>query len=162
MELQQLFQWLEDTAIGTAIRSSELLFPLIESLHVLCITVVVGSIAVVDIRLLGVGASQRAASKLMDDVLPITRWAFAAAAITGGLLFTSHAVSYSSNTAFQIKMVVLAVALVNIVYFHRVTARGIASWDSTPSTPPAVKMAGGLSLMLWILVVGTGRWIGFL
>jgi len=162
MSLTDLFQALENTAIGMAISSSELLFPIVESLHVVALTLVVGTIAVVDLRLLGAGAARRAASKLMDEVLPITRWAFVGAAITGGLLFSSRATVYAANPAFIAKMAVLALALVNIAYFHRITMRGIAQWDTASHPPAAVKLAGALSLSGWIAVVALGRWVGFL
>jgi hypothetical protein len=162
MSLSELFQYIEDTGVGTAIRTNELLFPLIECIHVLAITCVVGSIAFVDLRLIGLGAARKSISATMDDVLPVTRWAFAGAILTGALLFSSHATTYVTNKAFLLKMALLTVALINIVLFHRVTARHISVWDSATTTPAAVKLAGGSSLVLWIAIVAAGRWIGFL
>jgi hypothetical protein len=159
--MQPLFQWLYDTPIATAIRESGTLFPWIESAHVLAITLVVGSISIIDLRLLGLVWKPRAVSKLLTEVLPLTWAAFVVAAITGSLLFASNAVKYTQNHFFQAKMILLVVAFLNMLAFHVVTARGMESWDSSPRVPPAVRAAGGVSLLLWIAVIACGRWIGF-
>jgi hypothetical protein len=162
MSLETFFQSIEDSAIGTAMRSNELLFPVVESLHVVALATVVGTIGFVDLRLMGFGAERKSASATMSDVLPITRIAFIITILTGLMLFTSSAVKYSQNAAFLTKMVLLTIALINIAYFHLVTAKDITSWDNATQTPLVVRFAGASSLLLWIGVVTTGRWIGFL
>ncbi len=157
----QFCQWLESTALATAIREQESLFPWIESVHVLAITLVVGTILIVDLRLLGLGSQQRPASKVLAEVLPFTRAAFVLAAITGVTLFSSHAVKYAGNFPFQMKMVLLVFALINILVFHTLGTRNIERWDTAARTPPAARVAGGVSLLCWMVVVGAGRWIGF-
>lgn len=161
MPLQPFLSWLENTGIATAIRESSSLFPWLESVHVLAITIVVGTIAIVDLRLLGLASRERPASELMAQVLPFTRAAFVLAALTGILLFTSQASGYMQKTPFVVKLVLLGFALVNITVFHRLTARDIHSWDTAPKPPMRVKWAGGVSLLLWVLIVIFGRWIGF-
>ncbi len=159
--MEPFFQWLYDTQLGVAIRENGLLFPWIESVHVLCITLVVGSIGVVDLRLLGLASRNRAVSRLTADVLPVTWTAFIFAAITGLLLFTSNAVKYSHNTFFEAKMALLILAFLNMLVFHLVTSRGIERWDEAPNVPGPVRLAGGVSLGLWIVIIVCGRWIGF-
>ncbi len=83
MEIDALLRALEATSVATVIRENESLFPWIESLHVLAITLVIGSIAIVDLRLIGLASLERAAARLTSDVLPCTWAAFAAAVITG-------------------------------------------------------------------------------
>ena len=78
---------LQNSGVGTAIRESTWLFPTIETLHVLCIVLVVGTIMIVDLRLLGLASRERAASAVIREMLPWTWGAFALAAVTGGLLF---------------------------------------------------------------------------
>ncbi len=157
----QLCQRLEDTAVATAIREQESLFPWIESVHVLAITLVVGTILIVDLRLLGLGSRQRPVSRVLAEVLPFTRAAFVLAALTGATLFASHAVKYAGNFPFQMKMGLLGFALINILVFHTRGIRDIERWDVTARTSPAARAAGGISLLCWIVVVGAGRWIGF-
>ena len=161
MDAQPLFRWIYDTPIGTAIRESGTLFPWIESVHVLAITSVVGSIAIVDLRLLGVASRKRTISRLTAEVLPFTWIAFLIAATTGGLLFSSNAVKYSHNNMFLAKMALLALAGVNMMVFHAITARGIKAWDAAPKPPPPVRMAGAVSLIVWIALVTCARWVGF-
>jgi|WetSurMetagenome_2_1015567.scaffolds.fasta_scaffold189589_2 hypothetical protein len=161
MDTQSLFQWIYNTPVGTAIRESGTLFPWIESVHVLAITCVVGSIAIVDLRLLGVASKQRTISRLSGEVLPFTWVAFLAAVITGALLFSSNAVKYSHNTMFLAKMALLALAGANMMVFHAITSRGIKRWDDASKPPPSVRMAGAVSLIIWIAVVTCARWVGF-
>jgi hypothetical protein len=97
MSLEAFFRWQEATAIATAIRETDLLFPLIESIHVLAITLVIGIIAIVDLRLLGVASLERRVTKVMGELLPFTWVAFIIATITGGLLFASNAAAYFRN-----------------------------------------------------------------
>jgi hypothetical protein len=97
MELDALLRSLEATSIATAIRENESLFPWVESFHVLAITLVIGSIAIVDLRLIGLASRERAAGRLASEVLRCTWAAFAVAAITGALLFASNAFNYAHN-----------------------------------------------------------------
>jgi hypothetical protein len=159
--LQSFFQWLYDTSLAEAIRSNEMLFPWIESIHVLAITLVLGSIAVVDLRLLGIASRSRPVTRLIREVLPVTWCAFTVAVLTGGTLFTSNAVEYSKNLPFQMKMGLMALAGINMVAFHLVTYRSVAQWDEAPRTPPAARVAGAVSIALWLGIVAFGRWIGF-
>ena len=161
MELDVLLQWLEATAVATAIRENEVLFPWIESVHVLAIALVVGSIAVVDLRLLGLASLDRAVNLLTREVLPYTWGAFAIAAITGALLFSSNAKTYAHNFFFQGKMILLILAGINMSVFHLFAGRDIERWGEAARPPFPAKIAGAVSLMLWLAVIGFGRWIGF-
>lgn len=161
MELAQIWQWLEATSIATEVRENEILFPWIESLHVLAIVLVVGSISIVDLRLLGLTSRDRAVSRLTHEVLPYTWGAFAVAATTGFLLFSSKAAAYAHNFYFEGKMILLALAGINMALFHFMAGRDLKKWDVAARIPLPVKAAGAISLLLWISVVACGRWIGF-
>ena len=158
---QAFFSWIQHTALSSAIRGGTSLFPWLESIHVLAITTVVGTIAIVDLRLLGLASRDRPASELMADILPITRGAFALAVVTGSLLWVSNASDYLHKAPFVAKLVLLGVALFNIAVFHRITVRDIKVWDSTQSPPMPARLAGAMSLAVWIGVVACGRWTGF-
>ena len=163
MTLTPLLTWLEATSVATAVRESTWLFPTIETVHVLFLVLVVGSIMVVDLRLLNLASRNRPVSELTAEVLPWTWTAFAIAAVTGGLLFSSAAVKYVGLWPFRIKMALLALAAINMAVFHLGAFRGVAAWDRAPGVPPsAARAAGGISLTLWVLVVAMGRWIGFM
>jgi hypothetical protein len=161
MELDHALVWLQSTALARTISENEILFPWIESVHVLAFVLVVGTIAIVDLRLIGVASLDRAAGRLMRDVLPVTWGAFVVAAISGSLLFSSNARTYAHNVFFEGKMVLLACAGLNMALFHVVGAGDIARWGATRQTPPAAKAAGAASLVVWAAVVACGRLIGF-
>src|SRR5215469_6225097 len=100
MDLPGIASWVENGAIGTAIRESSWLFPTIETCHVLAIVTVVGSTTVIELRLLGLASRNRAVTEVMSEVLLWTWASFVAAAITGSLLFTSKAVEYYKDGPF--------------------------------------------------------------
>lgn len=155
------FEWLSNTGLATAVRESEMLFPWTESLHVLALTIVVGSIAIVDLRLLGIASGKRPISKLMKDVLPITWVSFVGALITGLVMFISQATTYAENFFFQIKIVLLVLVGINVLVFHGMTVRSVAQWDTAGKVPVSARVAGATSLLLWTGIVVFGRWIGF-
>src|SRR5438067_12141479 len=101
-------KWLEATALATEIRENEVLFPWVESVHVLAIALVVGSISIVDLRLLGLASRDRPVAKLTGDILPCTWVAFAFAVATGVLLFSAKATGYAGNFFFRGKLILLA------------------------------------------------------
>ena len=162
MEIDRALEWLHTTSIASAIAENEILFPWIESVHVLAIVLVVGTISIVDLRLLGIASRDRGVRRLMGEVIPYTWGAFAVAAFTGSLLFSSDAVHYAHNFFFRGKLALLALAGLNMAVFHFIGVRDIARWDTrTGPTPIAAKAAATISLLIWIAVVAFGREIGF-
>ncbi len=157
--LDLMHAW-EHQPFAVAIAESTWMFPFFETLHVLFLTIVVGSVAMMDLRLLGLGSRDRAITELNSSMLPLTWTAFAAAVTFGLLLFSSKAATYYVNIPFRIKMVCMLLAGVNMLIFHLVTERDVAAWDR--GRPPLrARMAGAISIALWVVIVATGRWIGF-
>lgn len=161
MSLETVFQTLYDLPLANAIREGGNYFPWLESVHVLAITLVFGTICIVDLRLLGYRSHRRGARQLIVDLLPFTWGAFALAILTGSLLFLSNAVVYAHNTQFQWKMVAILAAGINMAVFHLTAYRKIVDWDDDRTPPRAARLAGAGSLLAWTLVIFFGRWIGF-
>lgn len=159
--LQDLIAFVEHGTLGELVRENDLLFPFIESVHVLAVCLVVGSIAVVDLRLLGFASVDRPVGRLMRSILPITMGAFGLAVAAGSLLFISHASKYLENRFFIAKITLIALAGVNMAVFHLIGARNLDQWENDALPPLFARVAGGLSLFLWVSVVACGRWIGF-
>ena len=159
--LQDLIAFVEHGTLGELVRENDLLFPFIESVHVLAVCLVVGSIAVVDLRLLGFASVDRPVSRLMRSILPITVCAFGLAVAAGSLLFISHASKYLENRFFIAKITLIALAGANMAVFHLIGARNLDQWENDALPPLFARVAGGLSLFLWVSVVACGRWIGF-
>jgi hypothetical protein len=154
-------EWLQATSLAVFIHQTKWAFTTIEVIHVIAILLVIGSIAIVDLRLLGVASTKRPFSQLAKDILPFTWVAFALAAATGSLLFLSQAAAYFTTTTFWIKMSIMALAGINMLIFEFITVRGVQKWDLQPSPPLPARLAGGISLACWALVVIFGRWTGF-
>jgi hypothetical protein len=153
--------YLEDSGIADNIRENALLCPLIESVHVLAICLVVGSILVVDLRLLGFASTGWPVSRVTRAILPLTWGAFVVAIGSGGLMFISNATKYLGNGFFIAKMILIGLAGLNMLVFHFIGARDLPKWDNESRLPLPARLAGGLSIMLWVAVVACGRRIGF-
>jgi uncharacterized membrane protein len=156
-----LIAYFEDSALADNIRENDNLFPLIESIHVVALCLVVGSIFMLDLRLLGLASTDRPAGRLAQAILPVTWGAFTVAFITGFLMFMSNATKYLANGFFIAKMCLLVVAGLNMLIFHAISARDMPQWEKQASPPLRARLAGGFSILFWISIVACGRWIGF-
>jgi hypothetical protein len=162
MNLGTIWQGLENSDLGTTIAGSEWMFPTLETIHVIAIVTVIGAIAIMDLRLLGLTSANRTVQAMARDTLPVTWIAFALAVVSGGLLFVSKASTYMVNPYFVGKFVLMAVAGVNMAVFHRHVSRGIDSWGAPGGVIPlSAKASGALSLLLWMAIPFCGRIIGF-
>jgi hypothetical protein len=161
MVIPEFCTWLENSIVATAIRQSTWLFPTIETIHVLATVLVVGSVTMLDLRLLNIASRDRSVSELHNEVLPWTWASFVCAVIAGLLLFSSHAAKYYQNIPFRMKMVLLVLVGLNAAFFELRTFRSVATWDKGPRIPMPAKIAGAVGLVLWLFVVACGRWIGF-
>ena len=159
--LTQLMEWLQSTSLAVAINQTKWVFTTIEVIHVIAISLVLGTIATVDLRLLGFASTNRPFTEIARPVLPLTWVAFVLAAITGSLLFLSKASDYFLTTTFRIKLLIMALAAVNMLIFEFITVKGVKEWDPQPTPPMAARLAGGISLTCWLLVFIFGRWTGF-
>jgi hypothetical protein len=161
MDLASLAASLESSGLATGIKNSLYLFPFIESLHVIGITLVVGTIVIIDLRLLGLASTQRPYSRVTSDILKITWPAFALAVTTGLLMFVTNAGMYYQNFFFRTKMLLLVLAGFNVVVFELTAGRKMHHWNKDASAPAAGRAAAAISLLLWITIIFMGRWIGF-
>lgn len=157
----QFCQWLDQTSVGTAIRQSLWLFPAIETVHLLGMAALVGTIGVLDLRLLGWAARQRRVSQLAGRLIPWAWIGFCVQVATGALLFSSEAVKIYGNPAFRLKMLLLLLAGVQALIFRTTVSQRLPAWDQRPSLPLAAKLIGLSSLLLWVGIVTAGRFIGF-
>lgn len=153
-------QWLENTVLGTSVRESVWEFPVIETVHLFGIILLVGSSSILDLRLMGLALKSEKISKLADRILPWAWTGIAVEALTGFLLFASEATKLYYNRAFQLKMVLILMAGMNIVIFHSIH-RNVGRWEEDAIIPMSARLAGSLSLLLWIAIVSAGIWIPY-
>ena len=156
-----LLEAIGGSGIGLFMAENAAAFPWVETIHVIAISTVIGVIAIVDLRLIGLASTSYAISRLTKSLLPLTWIGFTLALLSGLLLFSSQPVTYFNNFAFRMKMVLLVAAALNMAVFHLLTMRGIALWDRDAPVPAAAKTAGLISMIIWVLIVICGRWIGF-
>lgn len=154
-------KWLEQTPVGAVVRESLWLFPVIEIVHLLGMTALVATVAAFDLRLLGWAMRAQRVSALAGRLLPWSWAGFAVQVVTGTLLFSSEAVHLYANPAFRMKLVLIFLAGVHALVFHWTVYRDVATWDESAALPFPAKVAGLVSILIWIGVVAAGRFIGF-
>ena len=161
-EPTNIWEAIEFSSIGLYIAESTWAFPTLETFHVIGLVTVLGTIMVMDLRLLGLASSIVPVTRMSKDTLPWTWAGFVVAAITGSLLFVSKASSYVINPYFLLKMGFLVLAGLNMLVFHFLTYRTVEHWDEgAHAIPLGAKLAGVFSLLFWLAVVFFGRAIGF-
>ena len=154
MLAESIFEWLSTSPLANAMNGPEWAFPVVESLHFLGFALSVGTIAIVDLRLLGLAMRRHTASELASDLNRWTRIGFLVMLVTGPMMFSADAVTYHNNPSFQFKMTCLMIALIfHFTVHRRATAPQVSPWIA--------KSAGAASLLLWTAVIAGGRMIAF-
>lgn len=155
------YYWIEDLPISIAIGGSWL-YPLLESIHVLAAVFVFGAILTVDLALLGVAAQTYSIQRLVKELVPWSVIAFVIAVITGIGMFITRVSGYVENTAFLWKMFLLLLAGINIFIFHRFVLPSLSVLEGAGREPLRARLSGAFSILLWVGVMLSGRWIGHL
>lgn len=134
------------------------MYPLVNTLHIVGIALLVGSILILDWRVL-LRREAPAVSALATLLLPAARSGFALAVFAGSLLFIARPLDYAFNTLFQFKMGVIGLALLNIGFLHRSESWRIAVQHNRPDG--LVRWACSISLVCWLMALGLGRLVGY-
>lgn len=159
--LVHALDWLGNTPWSVALLESYFAWPLLESTHVLTITLFVGTAAMTDLRLLGISFGGIPASEFTERMLRWTRGSFVVMVVTGLLIFYSSPLRYYYNVFFRLKVILLVVAGVNVWLFHGRIHKRVAEWDLAEAPPRAARIAGAVSLVSWALIVVAGRMIAY-
>jgi hypothetical protein len=157
MSLLAFFTWCEQSFVGEAIRNSQWLFPVIESIHLLALVLIAGAVLVVDMRLFGVGLRRQPVAQLARDAQPWLIGGLMVMLTTGILLFLSEAIKCYYSSAFAWKMTSLLLALI----FTFTVRRKVALADEGRVGPLWSRLVAVVSVSLWSGVGIGGRWIGF-
>src|ERR1700722_13428397 len=128
MDITAFLKSLEESGLANRIRDSLWLFPLIESTHVIGLALVFGTIAIIDLRLLGIASTQRSFKRMASDILKWTWAAFALTAFTGMLMFITNASVYFHNFFFRTKMLLLVLTGINMLVFELTAGRTLHHW----------------------------------
>ncbi len=161
MMLEDLLGALEHSSLAGAMRHSLWLYPIVEIAHISGFVMLVGAVAMFDVRLLGF-VSSTSVRALDRSLLP---WAWIALLLivpSGVAMFSAHASEFAENPAFRVKLVLLVSAGVNALAFRRGVFRSVSTWDQHVRTPTAAKASAMLSLAIWLSVITCGRLIAYL
>lgn len=134
---------------------------LLEGTHLLMLMLFFGTILFVDLRMMGVAFRKQPLSVISNKVLPLTVVAMVIVIVTGVILFFSKPEEYWHNIWFRVKMILLAIAIANVVIFHKIFQKDQADWDTMESPPSKAKISAIISLASWILVISCGRLIAY-
>ena len=156
MDLLPFAQWCEASFIGAGIRGSQWLFPAIEAIHLLGLSVIGGAVLIVDLRLLGFGLKRQSVTQVAENARPWLVGSLIVMLVTGVLLFLSESVKCYYSPAFWFKMESLILAIL-----FTFTVRRMVIARDTRVNPVWGKLVALISLMLWAGVGAGGRWIGF-
>jgi hypothetical protein len=151
---------IEASALGQAMRQWLWLYPAVEIVHIAGIALLVGSIVILDLRLLGV-SRELPVRRLAAHILPWSAASFALILPSGLAMFVAHASDLMGNPVFPVKICLILLAGANAGIFHAGVFRGAAQWDVDAMPPLAARVAAALSLLLWIAVIACGRLLAY-
>lgn len=152
--------WVASTALSELMRSNLWLYPIAEIVHIVGIAVLVGGVALFDLRVLGFGRALPV-DQLARHLLP---WSVASLGLVvpaGLLLFSADPAALISNRVFLLKLTLISVAGLNALLFHLGVFRSVAEWNTGRGAPPLARMHAVASLVLWIAVISCGRLLAY-
>jgi hypothetical protein len=154
------FAWLESSGVGRMMRSSLWMYPIVEIFHIVGFAILVGSVAMFDLRVLGFSRSVSVTSMARH----LLRWSWLSLLLVvpaGLMMFSAHPDDFVSSRVFQVKLALIAVAGLNAALFHTGVYRSVRTWDSGASSPGLARVHAALSLLLWIAVICCGRLLAY-
>jgi len=156
-EVPAIIQWMQNSDIGTGIRESIWLFPIVETTHVLALALSVGVLVWFDLRLMGWGMKHQQVSTVHKQIMPIALIGFIIMFISGIVLFWSEPEKCYLSGFYRAKMLFLVLAGVNAAVFEFTTKKSIEDWDKYPIPLVKARLAGLFSIITWTAVIIAGR-----
>jgi hypothetical protein len=161
MSLLRFCEWLATTPGSIALHNSLYVYLVISTIHVVTLSVFVGTAVMLDLRLVGATMQRVPVSEVAARLRPWTAGGFLLMIVSGALLFYANPTPRYQNIFFRTKMVMLALAGVNAWVFHKTVYRSVAEWDVDPVPPRRARLAGGLAMVFWAAMIMSGRMIAY-
>jgi hypothetical protein len=161
VSIQSICQAIQDSSVGTGLRESTYTWPAIEAIHVLSLALSVGTILLVDLRLIGAAMRDEPVTDVIEQTQPWTLAGFILAFVSGAFLFWSEAARLYPSYSFRVKLVCIALLGVNALLFHSTIYKSVDKWNRSPATPMRARMAGWFGLIFWAVVIFCGRWTAY-
>ena len=155
--LEHFVDWLAKTPVSQSIKEIGWIIPTVQTIHILAIAAVVGSMALLDLRVLGIAARAQSLSSVSQRLLPWVWRALIVLLLSGLVLVTGEPGRSLVNTIFQVKMALVIVAATLTFFLQRSLQTGAAG----DKAPGAAKTIAAVSLLVWVLIVFAGRWIAY-
>jgi hypothetical protein len=161
MSLLRFCEWLASTPGSIALHESIYVFLVVLTVHVLTLALFVGTAMMIDLRLLGVTMKRVPVSEVVGRLLPWSAAGLLVMVASGVLLFYSAPLVRYHNLFFRFKMAALVLAVLNAWIFHVTVFRRVAEWDLDAVPPRTARLVGGLSLVLWAVIITAGRMMAY-
>ena len=161
LTLNQICQWIDQTALSQAIQATNWVVPTVQTIHILGIAVVATSALMIDLRLIGVFWANRPMNAVSSRFLPLVWWPLLILLATGILLIIAEPARSLKNPAFQIKMLLLIAALIVTGLFQFLQRRNASFGDLRSGPRAAAATVAIVSMLLWSSIIFAGRWIAY-
>ncbi len=161
MTIAEISHAIQTSELFTAVRQSELFYPTVMATHLTCIAIFGGMILMTNLRLLGLALTSTPVSSVIDSTRNWKRFGFVLMVSCGILLAGSHLDDYYLNPFLQLKLSLLVLIGIHGLVFRPGVYCNAAELDRLPRLPLRAKLAGGLSIVLWLSVITCGRWIAY-
>ena len=159
--IQEFCSWLAKTPISVTFQSVPWIVPAVQTVHILCIAIVVTYNGMLDLRLMGVAGKSRTIFHMVDEFMPWIWGALAILAVTGVMMIIAEPARELTNPAFWAKMSMLIVVIGLTFLVQRPVRRNRHYWDGSDSMRLRAKVIATVSLLLWISILSAGRWIAY-
>lgn len=147
-----LCEWLEHTGLVSTIAETGWMYATVSVIHYFTLFVLVGTVVLVDLRILGVAARSQSVAQIAEALFPWTWTALGLALLSGFIMFATDAGDYYPDKIFRIKMTVILLAVV----FAVIVKRNVPAWDRAPVISTGAKLVAFVSLALWVGAILAG------
>lgn len=161
MDIQSICQAISDSSVGTQLRESTYVWPAVEATHVLSLALSVGTITLVDLRLIGATMRNEPVTDVIEQTQPWTIAGFVLAFISGIILFWSEAARLYPSYPFRFKLICIVLLGLNAFYFHQTVYKSVDKWNKSTAIPPRARFAGWFGIVFWMAVIFLGRWTAY-
>ena len=161
MTLNQICQWIDQTAFSQSIQTAGWVVPTVQTIHILAIAVVASSALMIDLRLMGVFWANRPMQAVTARFLPLVWWPLLVLLMTGLIMIIAEPARSLKNPAFQLKMLLLIGALTVTWLFQSVRRRDASFGDGGAGARATAMTLAIASILLWSSIIFAGRWIAY-
>ena len=162
MSLHTFCEWLSATPLSLTIQNTSWVIPSVQSVHILCIAIVISAVFVVDLRLLGVLGRGQPTAAYTSRFLPWIWYTLIVLLLSGSILIIGEPSRSLENPAFQLKMTLLLLAMATTAVLQGPLRKEAAYWELTDNRKIGAKMIAVVSMCLWMGIIFCGRWIAYM